>query len=277
MNILGFEKFLESLKQTNRSLKFYVDWKKCLNKCDEVAISLNCLNVLLGKNKMEIRNYIQKLFHEYNKPFEVLPLLLAVRDAREVVLNPQRDLIKISEYLRSPESIYNFICESGLIDIFINGKIKDLYDFVFGIEVGLDSNARKNRSGSIMEAMIDGTFKEAGLCFESQVSIDKFDDLRRVFDKDNKRFDFVVSADKQQYFIECNFYSCGGSKLNEVARAYIEVAQRFKNIVDKNFIWITDGVGWLSSKSNLQEAYKHVEIYNLSNIDSFIRKVQHNG
>ncbi|GAA9082715.1 hypothetical protein Taitung32_00260 [Helicobacter pylori] len=73
---------------------------------------------------------------------------------------------------------------------------------------------------------------------------------------------------------EANFYTISGSKLNEVARSYQELALKFEAFPNYEFIWITDGIGWLDAKSKLQEAYKSVEIYNLSNVGGFISKVQ---
>lgn len=148
-NTLNFESFIKSLKPTNRNLNFYVDWDKCLKNCDRISISLNHLNFLLGKDSVKIKEAIITLFDEYKKAFEILPLLLAVRNSKGIVLDKLGSESSMQEYLKSPQGVYDFICESRLLEIFADKKIKDLNDFVFGIEVGLDSNARKNRSGKL--------------------------------------------------------------------------------------------------------------------------------
>lgn len=137
---------------TNRNLGFFVDWQKCLANKDKLSISLNHLNLLLGVPKDSLQDKITLLFDEYVKAFDVLPLILAIRNEKELVLDSNRNEISINVYLQSPKGIYDFICESGLDSIFSDRKIKDLNDFVFGIEVGLDSNARKNRGGAFMES-----------------------------------------------------------------------------------------------------------------------------
>ncbi len=53
-----------------------------------------------------------------------------------------------------------------------------------------------------------------------------------------------------------------------------KIAAKFKAFPNYEFTWITDGIGWLDAKSKLQEAYKSVEIYNLSNVGDFILKAQ---
>ncbi len=208
------------------------------------------------------------------KLFNVLNILIAVRNKDEVVLDADGNFYPLHSYFENDEKVYEFICQTGLEQIFCNRNIKDLNDFVFGIEVGLDSNARKNRSGKAMENHLSGLFTNAQLNFKEQVDIREFEDLYQAFGDDIKKFDFVVCGKDKTYFIEANFYTISGSKLNEVARSYQELALKFEAFPNYEFIWITDGIGWLDAKSKLQEAYKSVKIYNLSNVNDFISKVQ---
>lgn len=273
-NTLSFDEFLQNLQTSNRSLDFFVDWQKCLKNKDEISIALNHLNFLLGKDKKELKTCIKKLFQQYPKAFSVLNILIAVRDKNDLVLDIDGNFYSLDSYFENYEKIYEFICQTGLEQIFCNRCIKDLNDFVFGIEVGLDSNARKNRSGKAMETYISAIFSKAGLNFKEQVDIRNFGDLHQSFGDDIKKFDFVIFGKNKVYFVEANFYTSGGSKLNEVARAYQDLAPKFEMFSNYEFVWITDGKGWLSAKNKLQEAYKYVEIYNLSNIKDFVLKAQ---
>ncbi|BDR29037.1 hypothetical protein HSHS1_17980 [Helicobacter suis HS1] len=119
-----------------------------------------------------------------------MPLLLAIRNPLEIVLNPSGQEVPLQSYLDSATGVCTFLTESGLI--LSSGRIHNLEDFIFCIEVGLDSNARKNRSGLLMEAHLEHIFKQAGLNFKTQVSTKEFEDLHRNFGKDIKKFDFVV-------------------------------------------------------------------------------------
>lgn len=274
INKLSFSDFLNTLQDTNRNLSFYVDWQKCLANKDEIKLCLNHLNFLLGVNKNEILTKIHFLFSEYPKAFSCLNILIAVRDKNEKLFNNQGLVCELKSYFETADKVYDFINESGLIDIFSNSKIKYLNDYVFGIEVGLDTNARKNRSGTAMEKLLANEFSNNNLIFKEQLEVNKFDDLNFSFGKDLKRFDFVIYSNNKTYFIECNFYSTGGSKLNEVARAYQEIAEKFNAFSDYEFVWITDGKGWLDAKSKLSEAYNSVQIYNLNHLHNFIDKVK---
>lgn len=92
---------------------------------------------------------------------------------------------------------------------------------------------------------------------------------------DEKRFDFVVETSTKVYLIEVNFYSSGGSKLNEVSRAYSDISPKINSVQGFEFVWITDGIGWKSAKNKLQEAYSTIpSIYNLTNINDFINQIK---
>ena len=135
----------------------------------------------------------------------------------------------------------------------------------FGIETGLDTNARKNRSGHVMENMVANIFDKEGIEYRQEVYSSEWRAISRVLGDDEKRFDFVVKTTKKTYLIEVNFYSGGGSKLNEVARSYSDIAPKINSVSGFEFVWITDGVGWQSAKNKLQEAYNIIpSIYNLT-------------
>lgn len=134
-NLLEFESFLETLQSTNRTLGFYVDWEKCKFNMDKIKISLNHLNFLLGTQELQLQEKIAILFNEYPKAFEVLPLLLAIRDfKKEQLFDNMGQICSMDSYIQTPQKIYEFLCESGLAEIFCNANIKDLNDFVFGVE-----------------------------------------------------------------------------------------------------------------------------------------------
>ncbi|GAA8520787.1 hypothetical protein HpBT268_03520 [Helicobacter pylori] len=186
-NHLPFDIFLQSLKISNRALGFFTDWQKCLKNRNEISIALNHLNFLLGKSVQELKSCVKSLFEEYPKAFNVLNILIAVRNKDEVALDADGNFYPLHSYFENDEKFYQFICQTGLDQIFCNRNIKDLNDFVFGIEVGLDSNARKNRSGKAMENHLSGLFTNAQLNFKEQVDIREFEDLYQAFGDDIKK------------------------------------------------------------------------------------------
>lgn len=159
--------------------------------------------------------------------------------------------------------------------VFQRKQIKNLVDYVFGVEVGLDSNARKNRGGHIMENLVANIFDKNGVQYEQEVYYTQFPEIVNALGADNKRFDFVVKAKDKTYLIEANFYTGGGSKLNEVARSYSELAPKINAVPGFEFVWITDGIGWESARNKLEEAFTHIpSVYNLTNINAFIDRIR---
>ena len=165
--------------------------------------------------------------------------------------------------------------ETGLFDLISNHIVNNLYDYVLGVESGLNSNARKNRGGHLMEDLVENFIKKAGFTkdinYFKEMKLEEIENrwkLDMSFISNNnqasKRFDFVVKTDKCIYGFETNFYASSGSKLNETARSYKMIAEESKNVVGFKFVWITDGFGWYSAKNNLQETFDVMEeIYNI--------------
>ena len=174
----------------------------------------------------------------------------------------------------SVDGVLEFLESTGLQTLFQSKRINNLVDYVFGIETGLDSNARKNRSGHVMEHRVAEMFSQQGVNFRREVYSSEWPEISVVLGDDEKRFDFVVETAEKIYLIEVNFYSSGGSKLNEVARSYSDIAPKINSVPGFEFVWITDGIGWKSAKNKLQEAYNIIpHIYNLTNLEEFLQQV----
>jgi type II restriction enzyme len=181
------------------------------------------------------------------------------------------NVVLLKSYFESCSKVVEFLQGTGLADIFQSRRIKNLVDYVFGIETGLDTNARKNRSGHIMENTVAKILKDNGVAFLQEVYSSEFPELS-VLGTDEKRFDFYIKTPTKKYLIEVNFYSGGGSKLNEVARAYTELAPKVNSVKGFEFVWITDGIGWKSARNKLEEAYNTIpSVYNLTSIESFVK------
>ena len=268
-----FDLFMSQLQETNQTLDFFCDFDKISANVAEIEMSLNTLNYLIGKENLS--HSINKIWQRDSKVFEVLGILIAVRDeGKKPVVDSKGNVVLLKSYFESANKVYEFLQETGLAEIFYSRRIKNLVDYVFGIETGLDTNARKNRSGHVMENTVAKIFKENNIKFRQEVYSSEFPELS-VLGTDEKRFDFYIKTTNKKYLIEVNFYSGGGSKLNEVARAYTELAPKVNSVKGFEFVWITDGVGWKSARNKLEEAYHSIpNVYNLTNISSFIKSIK---
>lgn len=268
-----FEQFMSQLKETNTTLGFYCDFKKINNNVETISIKLNQLNYLIGQN--DIDTAIRRLWNENKGVFSILEILIAVRTSdKKKAIMVDGNVKLINALFDSVEGVIEYIHGTGLDEVFRNKQIKNLVDYVFGVETGLDTNARKNRSGYLMENQIASILDNAEISYRQEVYSTEYSELS-VLGEDKKRFDFVIETEHCKYLMEVNFYSGGGSKLNEVARAYSELSPKINAVDGFKFIWITDGIGWKSAKNKLEEAFYAVpNIYNLTTINELIEQVK---
>ena len=269
-----FKLFMSQLKETNATLDFYCDFPKIKKNVADVEISLNTLNFLIGKDNL--RDAVEALWSRDRRVFDVMDILIATRkkDDKKFIDN-EGSMHSVHSLFDSVDGVMKFIEGTGLDRVFKNKEIKDLVDYVFGVETGLDTNARKNRSGKITEKLVARIFGHAGVSYREQVSSKEFPKISAVLGADQKVFDFVIKTDSKTYLIEVNFYSGGGSKLNEVARSYTDVAPKVNGVDGFEFVWITDGIGWNSASNKLEEAFAAIpSIYNLTTIKDFINRIK---
>ena len=269
-----FKTFISQLKETNATLSFYSDFKKIAKNVDDIAISLNMLNFLLGKDNL--REAVEALWERDRTVFDVMDILIATRKRdKKKFFDENGDFRSVHSLFQSIDGVMEFLEGTGLADVFRNSEVKDLTDYVFGVETGLDTNARKNRSGDITESLVAGIFSKAGIRFQSHVSSKRFKEISDVLGADQKVFDFVISTAKRIYLIEVNFYSSGGSEPNEVARSYTDVGPKVNSIAGYEFVWITDGTGWKAAKNQLEEAYYAIpNVFNLTTLKDFIAAIK---
>ena len=269
-----FNLFMSQLRETNATLDFYCDFPKIARNVADIEISLNTLNYLIGKENL--REAVEALWNRDKRIFDVMDILIATRkkDDKKYIDN-DGSMHSIHSLFSSVDGVMKFIEGTGLDKVFKNKEVKDLVDYVFGVETGLDTNARKNRSGEITETLVARIFDNAGIKYREQVSSKEFPAISAVLGADQKVFDFAISSKGKTYLMEVNFYSGGGSKLNEVARSYTDVAPKVNGVPEFEFVWITDGVGWTSARNKLEEAFAAIpSIYNLTTISEFIDRVK---
>jgi len=294
-----FNELMLSLKKSITPADYFVDFPKVYVNVKEYELHLNILNTLIGKENIE-EEFIE-LVSQYPEVMRSIPILLATHEHKFKVINAQSlDLLKAIRNKKFKFIDEKFICynfeeidslsiddyadflkSSGLFDLISNRKIKNLVDYAIGIEVGLDSNGRKNRSGKIMEDIVEEFLKLAGYQYEKQMKYEEIDEKYGTnlcsIGKSTKKFDFVFKSRNNNDLIlmEVNCYGTSGSKPNETAKSYIELNNVIKDMKCVQFVWITDGIGWNSSRLNLEDAYDNIEnLYTIKDLeDGILEKI----
>jgi type II restriction enzyme len=269
-----FDLFMSQLAETNATLDFYTDFSKIRENVRSIEIKLNTLNYLIGKEDLD--KAVKELWENDKRVFSILDILIATRqDQHKKYLDEKGKPHLVHELLDSYEGVMTFLNETGLADVLKNKDIKNLVDYVFGVEAGLDTHARKNRSGDITELLLHRILTANGIEHRREVYSREFPAIKEALGTDEKRFDFVIKTKRCTYLIEVNFYSGGGTKLNEVARSFSGIAPKVNSVEGFEFVWVTDGQGWNSARNKLEEAYNEIDrMYNFESLGNFLEEVK---
>lgn len=276
-----FERWFSTMKDSIAGWDFYADFPSAYRNVSKLKVELHILNSLIGSRNIE--GDFKNLAEKYPEIMKAVPILLAKRESEIKIREPKQNFnFNFAKMNYSIDQYVLFMRNSGLFDLIQNHVISNLIDYVLGVEVGMDTNGRKNRIGHAMENLVESYLREAGLREnENYFKEMRTSDLERKFGIDlsslnnngkaEKRFDFVFNTSFEVFACECNFYSGGGSKLNETARSYKAIALESKGIKRFTFVWLTDGKGWQSAKHNLEETFDVLDtLYNIHDLENGI-------
>ena len=286
MDKRNFEEWLKTFTDSVATWGYYTDFEKVYKHVNKLKIELNILNSLIGSNNIEqdFRNIVSK----YPETLKCIPILLAKRESEILIRTPEKEYnFNFEKMNYSVDKYVEFMDRNGLFNLLENHLVNNLVDYLTGVEVGLDSNARKNRTGHTMEDLVEQYIIQAGFIKNDTYFKEMYKrdiekkwgiDLSAISNngKTEKRFDFVIKTNDHIYGIEVNFYSGGGSKLNETARSFKNIALEAEHIDGFSFVWFTDGEGWHSAKRNLQETFDIMDnIYNINDLKNNLVPLLH--
>ena len=277
-----FKYFFGTLLKTNWTYDYFVDWQKVRNKIKNHVKEISLLNSLTKIRPEKRKDELKEIFTKYPETIPVIPIIIAIREHSIPLLEVgEKALYRVFNFyerkLKEDEAqdLVEFCEKVQILQLF--AEINDLYAYLLGVEVGLDSNARKNRSGKIFQDLVGlllmRKLKDSGLEMRSEDS--------SVVTKRSKRADFVIYSEMKPWIaIECNFYNTTGSKPIETASAYVDLQRRIRQKEGIHFIWITDGPAWDRMKPTIIQSFKEIDFpmnYTVANerIDAVMHACMH--
>ncbi len=281
-----FDYLISSLKPSNTLWSYFVNWEKVFENTKKIEMSLNILNYLIGKEDFD--SEFRLLLKENPGVTQAIPALV-VRDGSnsqkfKILVDYKSKKLVYEDYdftKRNPndddiERCLTFVKETGLKKLITGRKIKNLVDYMIGVEAGLDSNGRKNRGGhameNIVEVFVSDLCERKGFRHLKEANADKIKaelGYDVPVDRSSRRYDFVIHNGKELFIIETNFYGGGGSKLKSTAGEYRTLFDVLKR--KHKFIWITDGYGWKKTARPLRETFDHNDyLFSLSMLEKGI-------
>lgn len=248
---------------SNNTREYFVDWKKVNAQVNQLLSEIYLLNSLIKIPPENREAKLEEILNQYPKTRQVLPIILVVKNKVSIidVKETTFDYYDVNFTKGEPKVLVRFCKEVGIIELF--GKIKDLHDYLVGVGVGRDSNARKNRSGWIFEELVKNFLNKSKIQY---VAEDPNFEFEHPETKRKKRPDFVIYKNSKPIAIlEANFYNSTGSKPIEIVESYAKLHKDLESRKVK-FIWITDGPAWLKMKNELNVGFNDIDYilnYNL--------------
>lgn len=272
-----FNSWFAQFRESIATYSYYIDFEKVVANAKAHKAELHLLNSLIGSPAVE--DEFRALVGRYPQVLAAVPILLAKRESDIFAADEEGGgWYRFDGGFQSLDDSCTFMRKTGLFDLIAKHLVNNLYDYVLGVEVGLDSNGRKNRGGHLMEDLVEKYLRRANLTYYKEMYAREVSrqfgvDLSSLTNtgKTEKRFDFVVKTASYVYAIETNFYGSGGSKLNETARSYKMLALEARQIPNFKFVWFTDGCGWKGARQNLHETFEVLPtLYNIRDLKSGI-------
>ena len=266
----AFAKFIATI-QNYYDADYYVNWTKVFQNTKKYEREFALLSTLTDKPDKE--QAARELLLDYPQIIPALPYLIACRKNVTIVEDAFQSKVTTYEFKSAAllcteveaEYYARFLMASGLIELL--GHIHNVGDYATGIEVGMDTNARKNRGGDCGVRAIDLWIENAQIAMPTlrvkreanyEFLLGQGCDLSKSFSAVVWDRAFWLTDHPGKFVVmETNHYGGGGSKLGAIAREY---TGREKCLVQDGigFIWVTDGLGWKSARKALREAFKDI-------------------
>jgi type II restriction enzyme len=267
---------MDTLSDAIRTWDYFVNWDKVFQNSRELEVQLGIWDYLLGKEDFD--KEFRYLLGKYPEIVMAIPSLI-VRDGAnskrfQILISSEgkEDKIKPFDFSRPIENkeeidqALEFVKESGLVKIFKRDGVKNLSDYLLGVEAGVDSNGRKNRSGTGMETLIEKQIAEIvsrnpGWEYLARPTLKKIQETWGVsvqLGNARRTFDFVILAKGKLFVIEVNIYGGGGTKLKSVAGEFVTLHEQLKS-TSATFVWITDGLGWKTTRRQLEDSFSSID------------------
>lgn len=270
---LGFDsfdsyvnEFFRTLLPSNKTYSYFVNWRKVKESVKKHITEISLMNSLAKVDPLKRKEHLYTLLHDYPEVVEVIPLLIAERARNQQIdiFDPDTERFLILSFEKRKinkqqiAQIVDFCDRTGITALF--DEIKDLHDYLLGIEVGLDTHTRKQRGGKIFERLVSGKIRKLMRDDVMIVENDPHFSLYPIITKGKgKTHDLVIyKSNKPRIIVECNFYNTTGSKPISIAESYIEMFRVAKeNGIE--FVWITDGPAWQQMKEPLLRSMQKMD------------------
>lgn len=273
------KEFFETLTPGVIPRNQFVDWEKIRDKCKEYEEAVEYFAGLQNRSLAQIVRDFRDTLLSADNPLQLLKAAFELLGHTGDIYVSDKDNLTLKIAAQEIEAGKNKeetaeYCAKLITDLGIKNvtDLNDIESAFLGIQVGLESNRRKNVGGVAFHEwarkILESTCGLLGqrYALKSEVRIPYHGG------GNSKSVDFAILYDgKVRIGIEVNFYTTTGSKPTEIKRAYENVNRELSN-VGVELVWITDGAGYLKMRKSLAEAFeKHPNTYNYEMASRYLK------
>lgn len=279
-----FSLFVENLMPTNRGFNYFVDWNN-IKGYEDFLPEIHALDVLIGCDDSLFRRRFYNLLYKFPSVVQLFPFLFGLsKKERKDLYGGKAELCLIRGTFEGADYVnysffsfktimseneidfyYDFFEQMGLKKLYQDIIKKSTLDYIVGVLVGMDSNGRKNRGGSVFELACLPFIEKVAKKNKIDLLVQKKFSVLRDFgfsisdDIANRKADFILvdRLKKRAINIEVNFYNSTGSKPEEIIDSYIARQSKLKEN-GLCFALVTDGECWKKAKNQLREGFRKI-------------------
>ncbi|MDO9044558.1 MAG: DpnII family type II restriction endonuclease [Methanobacteriaceae archaeon] len=266
---------MSTLLKNNYTYDYFINWEKVYSNLQEYEVEISILNTLSHIEENNRSEKLSELLVHYPRISTILPLIIGIRQDSIDIFDQYKKTFKkfIFNETHTTNDLIKFCEKTGIFKLF--NHINDLNSYLIGLESGLDTNARKNRSGQIFKKLIEDIIDSNLENYPSYTISNK----KYIPDLDIKtNFDFIITDKNNtpKIAIKCNFYNSSGSKAKSVSNSYLESQKILKNN-DIKFVWVTDGYNWKKMESLIIDSSRYMDyVLNYDLLDKNLDKIFEN-
>ena len=274
----NFEDWFSTFRISINESEYHFCLKKIRDEIKNLELEMCIISTIWGEN--DIYSKFRFIIEKYPECMKAVPVLMDLMNYEIYCKDENGDFTHdFSNTSYEFEQYTFFLKNSGIVDLMKGNFLHNLNIYLRGIEAGLSFSAPKNKDSYFQMAnLVESFIRKAGAEYYPQIYLEDIQekwniDLSRISagGTSTKKFDFAVRTEQCIYAIETNFYTSGGSKLNETAQSYKMLAEESRDIEGFKFVWITDGAGWESAKHNLEETFNAMtHLYNIKDMEAGI-------
>lgn len=132
-----FTQWLSTFRESIANYTYYVEFETVYKNASKLKIELNMMNSLIGSS--DIEGDFRNLINKYPSVLQCIPILIAKREMNVFCMDDEGTFnFDFKKMNYSIDDYVMFMRKTGLFELMEKHLLGNLYDYVIGVEAGLN-------------------------------------------------------------------------------------------------------------------------------------------